>query len=370
LLDTNLTDEQRSFAEIVRISGESLLALINGILDFSKIEAGKLDLEILEFDLHSLLLELSAMTAAQAEKKQLKFSSTAAPDVPSQLRGDPVRLRQVLINLVGNALKFTSQGKVAVSVCVDNETERDIVLRFAIRDTGIGIAADKLDLLFNKFTQVDTSTTRRYGGTGLGLAISKQLAELMGGQIGVKSEAGRGSEFWFTSRFVKLPQPGAAKHTLNDVDAPGVDQILTNPVATAEQPNHQVLRNVHGSSIRVLVVEDNMTNQQVALGILSKLGIRAEAVANGREALEALRCTPFDLVFMDVQMPVMDGLDATRAAHAPDAAILNRSIPIIAMTAHVMPEDREKCLAAGMNDYIAKPVNPMELSRMLDKWIK
>ena len=351
LLDTQLTAEQRRFAEIVRVSGESLLTLINDILDFSKIEAGKLALEVLEFDPHALLSEFANMMALQAQHKRLAFVLTASPEIPALLRGDPGRLRQVLGNLLGNALKFTSEGQVTVQVNVDLQTERHVDLRFIIRDTGVGIAKDKLDLLFKKFTQVDSSTTRKYGGTGLGLAISKQLAELMGGQIGVESEAGRGSVFWFTARF----------------ERPAAGQVVQSK--PADSPSDSSLRELRRSHVRVLVVEDNMTNQEVILGILRKLGPRALAVANGKEALDALQHSEYDLVLMDVQMPVMDGLDATRAVRAADGKILNRSIPIIAMTAHAMLEDRDKCLQAGMNDHIAKPVTPLALLQVLDKWI-
>ena len=351
LLDTQLSAEQRRYAEIVRASGESLLTLINDILDFSKVEAGKLTLEVLEFDPRALLSEFAEMIALQAQHKRLAFVLNTSPEIPALLRGDPGRLRQVLGNLLGNALKFTSEGQVTVQVNVELQTERHVDLRFIIRDTGIGIAKDKLDLLFKKFTQVDGSTTRKYGGTGLGLAISKQLVELMGGQIGVDSEAGRGSVFWFTARF----------------ERPVAGQIV--PHELADSPSDSSMRELRRSQLRVLVVEDNITNQQVTLGILHKLGPRAQTVVNGQEALDALQRSDYDLVLMDVQMPVMDGLDATRAIRAADNKVLNRSIPIIAMTARAMPGDRDRCLQAGMNDYIAKPVTPLALLQLLDKWI-
>ena len=487
LLDTELTPDQRCYAQTVRASGESLLALINDILDFSKIEAGKLALEVLDFDLRALLDDFAAMMALRAEEKQIEIICSVSPEVPSLLRGDQGRLRQVLVNLVGNALKFTSRGEVTVRVRVKQETETDVVLHFAVRDTGIGIPADKIGLLFNKFAQVDTSTTRRYGGTGLGLAISKQLSELMGGVIGVESEVGRGSEFWFTARFKKQPpgetalrrlpsrvtgarvlvvddnpqsreaivsnlaawgvrpQPAADgpiavrllyqaldmgdpfRVVFTDMEMPGMNGealgrlvageprfaetklvILTplgrrgaarqfaeagfsahlvKPVrqselfdclanllgeqrlSECERPVPARPRELQRTNVRVLLVEDNITNQKVALGILGKLGLRVDAVANGREAVEALRSISYDLVLMDVQMPEMDGLEATRAVRAAGDATLNSKIPIIAMTAHAMQGDRERCIAAGMDDYIAKPVTPASLATILDKWL-
>jgi PAS domain S-box-containing protein len=489
LLDTNLTGEQRHYAETVRNSAEALLALINDILDFSKIEAGKLGLETLDFDLRSMIDDFAAMMALRAEQKHLGFTCAVARDVPSLLRGDPGRLRQVLVNLVGNATKFTSKGEVALKVTVDEQADQQVVLRFSVRDTGVGIPADRIGALFQKFTQVDTSTTRKYGGTGLGLAISKQLAELMGGKIGVTSEEGRGSEFWFTSRFERqarrevearrLPaEVGAVRVLVVDSDAesrevvaaqltswevraaqaadgptavrllyetveagdpfhvlltdmqmPGMDgealgrivandrrfasiklvmmaaaewrgdprrlakagfaarlqkpvkeaelfECLSTLLSDADEPPESrplatrcALRELSKTNVRVLLAEDNITNQQVALGVLGKLGLRADAVANGREAIEALRHLPYDLVLMDVQMPEMDGLEATRVIRSNGGVTPNRAIPIIAMTARALAGDREACLAAGMNDYIAKPVTPGALAQLLEKWL-
>lgn len=494
LLDTDLTEEQRRYAETVRSSGESLLSIINDILDFSKIEAGKMDLETLDFSLRAMLEDFANMMVFKAEKKGLEFICAAEPMVPDELTGDPGRLRQVLTNLTGNAIKFTAAGEVAIRVALESQDERTALLRFSVRDTGIGIPTDKLDLLFDKFTQADATTTRQYGGTGLGLAISKQLAVLMGGEIGVSSEPGKGSEFWFTARFEK--QRGAARvkpsilADLRDVRALIVDDNATNreiimthmsawgmrPSQAEDAPTalqrlyraeaeddpfrlavidmqmpgmdgealgraiksdpklsgvrmvmltslgvrgdakafadlgfsgylpkpvrHQelqgVLSLVLGDSVgtaaaarpiatrhtarealpsfkdckaRILLVEDNITNQQVALSILKKLGLSADAVANGREALEALRTLPYDLALMDVQMPEMDGLEATREIRNPQFPISNRNLPIIAMTAHAMQGDRERCMEAGMNDYVSKPVSPKNLAEVLAKWL-
>ena len=351
-LDTELSKEQRKYIETVRSSGETLLALINDILDFSKMEAHKLELETLDFNLPNLLDDFAALLVVQAQEKGLALSCSADLAVPARLRGDPGRLRQILTNLMGNAIKFTPAGDVSVRVALVEETEDEVLLRFAVRDTGIGIPADKIALLFNKFSQVDASTTRQYGGTGLGLAISKQLAELMGGKIGVNSELGKGSEFWFTARLVKQVAVEALKQ-------PYI------PRAKGSVP----LNLFTGRKARILLVEDNITSQRVARGLLKKMGLNADAVANGAEAVKVLESIPYDVVLMDVQMPEMDGLEATRAIRNPQSAVLNHHVPIIAMTAHAMQGDREICLNAGMDDYVPKPVLPVALASALGEWL-
>ena len=346
LLDSPLSSEQRRFAEVINSSGEALLSLINDILDFSKIEAGKLDLEIVDFDLGSLLDNFSDALALQAKNKGLAFTCSIDPDVPAVLSGDPRRLRQVLNNLAGNAVKFTPNGEVCVRVSLVSSTTVSSVLRFAVRDTGIGIPADKQALIFQKFTQADASTSRHFGGSGLGLAISKQLVELMDGEIGVSSIVGQGSEFWFTACFA------ASLHPLSEP---------ASPAPVAQRP--------HWQGLRVLVAEDNRINQKVIMGLLEKLALRVDVVSNGAEAFRALSTTPYALVLMDVQMPEMDGLEATRLIRSAPSPVLNPRIPIIAMTANAMPEDQQICLDAGMDGYLSKPLSLGSLAAILEKWL-
>ncbi len=491
LLDTKLNDEQYHYAALVQSSGEALLTLINDILDFSKIEAGKMGLEALDFDLQNLIEDFVSALALRTQEKGLELAYALDPQIPTFLCGDPGRLRQILTNLAGNAIKFTHKGEIVIRVNLDSETDKTALIRFSVRDTGIGIPEDKLGLLFNKFSQVETSNKRNYGGTGLGLAISKQLAELMGGEVGVKSQAGQGSEFWFTVRFVKrtdgvkaeanlpvnllnvktlivddnatnreilttlltswgmlptevvdgpaalqcLLQAKEAGHpfqlALIDMQMPGMDgaelgqaiqadkrlastrmvmltslgvqgntqrfidigfkAYLTKPVrfqelgktlslALAEhgtappitvktQANQPLINRFEGWNARILLAEDNITSQKVALGILNKLGLKVNAVANGLEVIENMKTIPYDLVFMDVQMPEMDGLEATRKIRDSQLSVLNHTVPIVAMTAFAMQGDREKCLEAGMSDYISKPVTPQALAAVLEKWL-
>ena len=351
LLETPLSDEQRSYAETARSCGTAMLALINDILDFSKIEAGKLEFETVDFDLMNLLGDCDATLALRAREKALAMRVATDPGVPTRLRGDPGRLRQVLTNLVDNAIKFTDAGEIVVRVSLISRHENDVLLRFMVRDTGIGIPPEKTGLLFDKFSQVDASTTRRYGGTGLGLAISKQLAELMGGEIGVTSEPGSGSEFWFTVRLESQPES-----PLPLIDTSG-------PISSG------LFGLFADSQARILLAEDHVINQKVALSLLRKLGLNADVVANGQEVILALARQPYDLVLMDVQMPQMDGFVATRVIRDPASDVLDHAVPIIAMTAHVMQGDEARCLESGMNDYLTKPVSLQSVADILHKWL-
>jgi PAS domain S-box-containing protein len=493
LLDTPLTSQQREFAETIRGSADGLLTVINDILDFSKIEAGKLTFETLDFDLRRTVEDTVEVLAARAHSKSVELLTWVDPDAWTAVRGDPGRLRQVLMNLIGNALKFTESGEVVVRVTLDEENDHDLLVRIAVRDTGIGIASDTQRKLFEPFMQADGSMTRRYGGTGLGLAISRRLVALMDGSIGVDSEPGQGSTFWFTARLRKQAQRtveppigdlmldrlkvlivddnatnrtilhhqvatwgmtdetaansrdalaalrGAAAAgapfavALLDMQMPdgdglalaaairadpaiastrlvlmtsigwpidqdmlraaGVARCLTKPAKQSqlfdclamvmgmtfsaaappasparesgsvdEQADAQPMRG------RVLVAEDNPVNQRVAIHQLRRLGYAADAVGDGAEAVLALSRVPYDIVLMDCQMPNLDGYAATAMIRQREGA--GRRTPIIALTAHALQGDREKCLSAGMDDYLSKPVNRNELRAVLERWVR
>ena len=474
LLGTDLDDEQRMFADTVRVSGEALLGVINDILDFSKVEAGKLELEQIGFDLRELLEDLAQIMAFDAHAKGLHFVCSLDPSAPHHLVGDPTRLRQVLVNLAGNAIKFTDAGEVAVVARLDHHAEDDVILRFTVRDTGIGIPADAMGRLFQKFSQVDSSTTRRHGGTGLGLAISRQLTRLMGGEIGVTSVEGEGTEFWFTVRLREVAaasSPGSARWLDHDrilvaspsralrealtatLDAWGAEVTSVDSAARAfavadppfrlvliddglpedgtsslrdhvgetpgcvaraglrivalDRVHHAVVesglprvcRPIRHDDLRTqmraalgldagadapggadpkeidwpaddrpaLVVEDNPVNQRVALATLKKLGIEAEVAADGVEALAALARRRYRFVLMDCQMPVLDGFEATRRLRAPGSGVLDPAVTVVAMTANAMQGDREACLAAGMDDYLSKPITLAKLRETLGR---
>jgi two-component system sensor histidine kinase/response regulator len=484
LLDTELTAVQREYAETLRTCGESMLALINDILDFSKIDAKKLTFEILDFDLREAVQDALALVNESAQTKKIALAGIVPPEVPTQLRGDPGRLRQILTNLVSNAVKFTEGGEVTVRVAKEDERPTQVMLRFEVKDTGIGISPEAQGRLFKAFSQADNSTTRKYGGTGLGLAVSKQLVEMMSGQIGVESKAGEGSTFWFTVLLEKQSPALASSETtkgnlvnrrvlivdenstnrlelehqtetwkmrsksagnaeealrmlreasaadpfdlvildqqLLEIDgmllartlkadpaiaktrlvllasmgqsldpgqmkAAGIDACLTRPVKQARlfdcltlvmpqaPPKSSPVTAAPGSEhrpvrkLRVLLAEDNLLNQKVTLGQLRKLGYSADAVANGLEVLEAIGRIPYDVILMDCQMPEMDGYEATRQVRVYEQEKQKRPAFIIAMTAHAMVGDREKCLASGMNHYLSKPVRLDELRRMLER---
>ncbi|MDO6445632.1 transporter substrate-binding domain-containing protein [Colwellia sp. 1_MG-2023] len=485
LLDTQLTQEQINFASTVKYSAESLLIIINDILDFSKIEAGMLDLEPLEFDLSILLHEIGSSIAFQAHEKGLDLICPGNSMSNQSYIADPGRIRQILNNLISNAIKFTDKGEVSVFCRVVEQSKQRTKLCFEIKDTGIGISKEKQKNLFERFSQADNSTTRKFGGTGLGLTISKQLVEMMGGEIGVKSTEGQGSTFWFTlnvenahcalskesldnlqdqkilivddnltnrTLLTQLLNKWQAKSTavdsgknalitLNeaadqgspfqiailDMQMPEMDGVQLGKVIKSKKnladtrlvmltsqglrgdsdllkavgfngylnkpidesilyktlkkvsgvnasdkklTNHLTAHQIPQFKARVLVVEDNAINQRVAQGLLQKFGIQVDVAANGKEALSSLKDLPFDLVLMDCQMPIMDGYEATKNIRAEHSEVLNRKIPIIAMTANSMKGDQAKCISVGMDDFISKPVNPNKLEEVLTRWLK
>jgi signal transduction histidine kinase/ActR/RegA family two-component response regulator len=379
LAATHLSSEQAEYAEVIRSSADALLTIINDILDLSKIEAGRIELQQLDFSIGAVVDDVVHLLATAAYTKRLRLVSRLAPDLPARCTGDPARLRQVLLNLAGNAIKFTEQGAVTITVhCETPDAGADAagtLVRFAIRDTGIGIAPEESGRLFTPFTQLDASNTRKHGGTGLGLVISKRLVELMGGEIGVESQPGQGSVFWFTiplaCALLEQPQqtlalpPGACDHAASQgngsgwlgarrVGAPAAPAPPTLPVATRP--------------FTILLAEDNQVNQKVILRQLQKLGYGAVVAPNGRAAVEAALHSRYSLIFMDCQMPEMDGFAATRAIRAAEAGA-HLHTPIVAMTANAMEGDREACLAAGMDDYLAKPLHTKELQTVLERWL-
>jgi PAS domain S-box-containing protein len=455
-LDTPLSPEQREYLETIKISADSLLIVINDILDFSKMEAGKIELEAIDFHLRDWLESTLKTVALRAEEKGLALLCEVAPSVPDVITGDPNRLRQILVNLAGNAIKFTDQGEVAINVHVDAEDGPDMI-RFTVADTGIGIPAAKLGLIFEPFSQADTSTTRQYGGTGLGLSISSQLVKRMGGKIWVDSEVGMGTRFHFSAR---LQAANPANESLREVKVLIVDRddasrrildgtlrgwamnpmsvesgdealkelstareagepyrlILTGvelaslmpelaastivmlnegahkdtparrrepaPAAYVSLPIrewdlHQALVRVLAAgpgkvsppirALRILVAEDNAVNQRLVLRLLEKRGHTTVMASDGRQALEALRNADFDLVLMDVQMPHMDGVEATAAIRRLEECS-GRHLPVIALTANAMKGDREKYVAGGMDGYLAKPIQPRQLDELLQRY--
>ena len=358
-LGTELTDEQRDYLTTVKTSAEALLAVINDVMDFSKIEAGRIDLDLVEFNLHETLRDLAKAFAFRAHQMALELLCDIAPDVPELIVGDPTRLRQILTNLLGNAVKFTPHGEVELRVALESRDESSgtTCLRFSVRDTGIGIAPEKCALIFEAFTQADTSTTRHFGGTGLGLTISRRLVELMGGRLWVISEVDKGSTFQFTVRVTDANQTSAAA-TAVPVCLPAVPLPMVDDHVTNRRISESTLRN--RGPLRILLAEDNPINQKLAFRLLEKRGYRVVAVPDGDGAVELLDRQEFDLVLMDVQMPKMDGYEATRAIRTREAGS-GRRIPIIAMTAHAMQGDRERCLLAGMDDYVTKPIQASAL---------
>jgi PAS domain S-box-containing protein len=373
LLGTPLDPQQQEYAESIKRSADSLLALINDILDLSRIEAGKLRLDRADFSLRSAIAETTSMFAQRARAKGLEFTSAMGPGVPEGAVGDAGRLRQVLTNLLGNAVKFTERGQVGLKAEIVGQTVDEIQVKFTVHDSGIGIPANEQGRLFDTFTQVDESNTRKYGGTGLGLAISRQLVELLGGEIGVESEAGKGSKFWFTVTLGKSARPevmapaeSKPEVPIRPTPAPPVS-VAKSQTGTAQRAEAQAQPSSMQGSLRILLAEDNEINQRITLRLLQKLGLAADAVVNGREAVEALEKRKYDLVLMDCQMPDMDGFEATAVIRSREGK--SRHQTICALTANAMDGDRERCLAAGMDDYISKPVGLEKLRNALDRWI-
>lgn len=368
LIDSELNQDQHELACTVQRSGKALLSIINDILDFSKIEAGQLDIEVRDFDLKNVMDDLRAILFIQAQKKGVELKVKVESSGPVMLRGDVGRLRQVLTNLLGNAIKFTDEGEVSLEVLFANNHADHVHLRFEICDTGIGIPQDQLPHIFGAFQQQDASISRKYGGTGLGLTICKQLVEIMGGEIGVESEPGKGSMFWFDIP-VDLQHAGGDQSADDDgeyrssqeKDLNDTQDILLETRMRIKQQKRQ---------IRGLVVEDNRVNQTVAVRTLQKMGIEAEVVGDGEEAIEHLVDASYDFVLMDVQMPRMDGLETTAAIRKIEAENKLPRLPIIAMTAHALSGDRERCLKEGMDDYITKPINVADLSQVILKLLE
>jgi PAS domain S-box-containing protein len=354
MLDTPLTSTQRGYLGTIRSSGQALLTIINDILDFSKMEAGKMELLHEDFDVRTVLEESIELVTPAAAQKQLHLSLDIG-EIPQTVVGDAGRLRQVLLNLLSNAVKFTPHGSVRLSLSQDPAGENS--LRFSVHDTGIGLSPAQQASLFEPFVQADRSTTRSFGGTGLGLSIAKRLVELMGGQIGVASRLGDGSTFWFSLPLL----PGKAR-----------DEQPQSSFAETRQAKSRSFKNIFaGSRARVLVADDVVSNQLVAKGILRELGLRSDAVSDGVGAVTALESIPYDLILMDVHMPQMDGLEATKRIRASTSnpGSQNHRLPIIALTASAMPGDRQKFVDAGMDDFVSKPIIPAELVKALKRWL-
>ncbi|MES2937702.1 MAG: response regulator [Pseudomonadota bacterium] len=340
LAGTQLDARQRDYVDKVRASGAHLLGLVDDVLDFSKAEAGRLRLHHEPFDLHEVVLGVADLLAGKCRRKELALAVDIAPDLPPRVLGDALRLRQILLNFADNAVKFTESGRVAMAASLRSLDGGVASLRFAIADTGIGIAPEQVARLFGKFEQADGSLTRRFGGMGLGLAICRQLAEMMGGEVGVSSAPGVGTTFWLDVGFaVAAQEPAAAASGRDATDA------------------------IRGA--RLLLVEDNDINQMVAVELLQDLGATVDVAENGEQALEQIG-RGYDLVLMDMQMPVMDGITATRALRGMAGC---GRLPVIAMTANVGEQDRRRCFDAGMDDFLPKPIDPLQLQHVLAKWL-
>jgi signal transduction histidine kinase/CheY-like chemotaxis protein len=344
LKQTNLDEKQSDFVRTIQQSASSLLNLINDILDFSKIEAGQLDIEEIDFDIHKATLEILDLLKYKINEKKLYLKTHIAPNVPQRVIGDKYRFKQILTNLFNNAVKFTEKGGVTINVYVLDETPSTHRIKFEVIDTGIGITESNLKKLFQSFSQVDSSTTRLYGGTGLGLVISKNISKLLGGEMGVESDEGKGSNFWFWINYKRSNE----------------SSYVYEPIELEEK--------VEQNKLRILLAEDNLINQKVAQMHLEKLGHHVECAINGKIAFEMYTKSDYDLIFMDIQMPEMDGIQATKRIREFERDIqLKNPIQIIALTANAMKGDKEACLNAGMNNYMSKPFKPAELNQILQE---
>jgi CheY-like chemotaxis protein len=355
-LNTELSSEQREYLDGVKFSADSLLRIINDILDFSKIEAGKLEFQVVEFDLRETIEAVLEVFGIRAAAKSLKLSCDFAPDVPSRVFGDPGRLRQILINLTGNAIKFTERGEVVVRVERLPDTGDEAELHFSVKDTGIGIPLGQQQHVFSAFAQVDCSSTRMFGGTGLGLTISSQLVEMMGGRMWLESEVGIGSTFHFTAREGIAPSRPQGESVLCETD-------LLRAIGSMAQPPSQI---EVLSNLRFLLVEDNPVNRLVATRMIEKQNHTVKTAVNGHDALEMIENEKFDCVLMDVQMPLLDGFEATAAIRKNEAGS-GVHLPIIAMTARAMAGDLERCLAAGMDGYLPKPIKAQDVFATVER---
>jgi signal transduction histidine kinase/ligand-binding sensor domain-containing protein/CheY-like chemotaxis protein len=353
ILDEDISPTVRDYSQTIKTSSESLLSIINDILDFTRIEAGKINLQKHPFNLEESVEDLISFFKVNAQLKNLQITCSIDGDVPILLCGDKGRLRQIFSNLIGNAIKFTNQGEIALRINKADETETETIIRCEISDTGIGIPLAEQHKLFQVFTQLDGSAARKYEGTGLGLAITKQLVDRLGGEIGVISEVGKGSIFWFTAKFEKQ----------QDIQLDLEPQISSNGNLNKSL---EAISPIDHSSVKILLAEDNKVNQKVAIKMLEKLGYSADVVENGREAIEALKRCEYDIILMDCMMPEMDGYEATMEIRKAEGRA--KHTKIIAMTANALVGDREKCLEAGMDDYLSKPVNAAELNRVIERW--
>ncbi len=353
LLHTDLTEEQRKYAEDAKSAGIELVQILNNILDLSKVETGKIELEQFDLELCPLISSTITLLELSAREKGVNLTSSIDNDVPTTLKGDATRLRQIITNLVSNAIKFTRKGSVTLQIRKDAEDEQTATLRFLVRDSGIGIPADKLEHIFEPFTQADSSTTRTYGGTGLGLAICKQLAELMGGSIGVESVEGRGSTFWFTVVMNKQADQHPAFTLLSQ-------RHLLAPLLIGEV----------STSIRILLVEDDPRAKKTLPKLLRNYGYQVDVAGDGKAALQALESNDYVLVLMDCMMPDMSGYEVTAAIRDPSSVVRRHDIPVIALTGNVMKQDVEKCIAAGMDDHLPKPLILEDLLAKLEKWLE